>query len=188
MNIIYNSNLFITLEDEEQINFYIERYMKILKIYYNIMRLKLNPKKTNILVVCKKRRRNKTEDIRIMDGTKEIKPKNQIRIYGWIMNYRMDITPIATKVISGVNRILNKLKTLKNFLSLLQKKMIASSHLLGSADVGNAIKHGVKQFTKMSIQTCTMKLLWFVINRNTFRESNRQKAMQVNRLGSPATN
>ena len=50
---IDDSNSVINIKDEAQINFYVDRFMKILKVYYNVMRLMLNPDKTNKMVICK---------------------------------------------------------------------------------------------------------------------------------------
>ena len=57
--ILFNdSNLVINFEDSEQINYYVDRFMKILKINYYTFHLKMNPEKTQIMTICKERRKH----------------------------------------------------------------------------------------------------------------------------------
>ena len=98
VNFIDDSNSVINFKDEDLINYYVDSYMKVLKTYYNIMRLKLNPGKTNIMIVCKRRRRHEMGEIQIVDGTEQIKTKNQIKILGLEMNNQIEITGNTMKL------------------------------------------------------------------------------------------
>ena len=93
----------VTFKESEEINYYIDRYFKVLKFYYNEMKLKLNPEKTNILIVSRRNRRQETDDIFLMDGNETVVPKNQNRTLRWILNTRRCMEANANNAIHEVN-------------------------------------------------------------------------------------
>ena len=93
----------VTFNESEEINHYIDRYFKVLKFYYNEIKLKVNSEKTNILLVLRRNRRQETDDIFLVDGNETLVPKNQIRTLGWILNTRRCMDANANNAIRGVN-------------------------------------------------------------------------------------
>ena len=53
INFVDDSNNIITFNDQNQIEDYIEAYYKLIHNFYNINKLKINPDKTNLLLIYK---------------------------------------------------------------------------------------------------------------------------------------
>ena len=62
-------------------NFYLDRFFKVLKVYYNDMRLKLNSDKTSILVISRPNHTAWKEETKAYDENVEIKPEKQKRYW-----------------------------------------------------------------------------------------------------------
>ena len=82
-NFINNSNSVIEFKDPTDANFYLDRYMKVLQIFYNDSKLKINMDKTALLVISKPKHQAIKEEIRIEDELEVVKPKAQLQILGW---------------------------------------------------------------------------------------------------------
>ena len=67
----------IVFENSEEINFYLDRFFKVLGTKYILIKRQTNKEKTNILIVSSKGRRQDTVDVRIENATEEINPKRQ---------------------------------------------------------------------------------------------------------------
>ena len=66
-NFIDDSNSVIKFEDPSEATTYIDRFLKVLKIYYNNQTLKVNADITSLLVIAKPKHQDYKEEIRIED-------------------------------------------------------------------------------------------------------------------------
>ena len=71
-NFIDDSNSVIEFNDPTDANFYLDRFLKVLKIYYNDNKLQINTDKTSLLVISKQKHNHIKEEIRIEDDTEVV--------------------------------------------------------------------------------------------------------------------
>ena len=119
VNFVDDSNSVIAFKNPDEVTFNINRFFSVLKIYYNDMKLSLNPDKTNLLVISKPSLRQFTNDIRIEDDEEVIKPKQQIRILGWLVNTRLSMDSSINATISSINSVLNSVKEIQKYMNEL---------------------------------------------------------------------
>ena len=70
-NIIYGNNA-------EEIEIYSNNYFKLIESFYTINRLKLNPDKSRVMVVCRPNRREETKNFVLRAGKYIVKQKEKI--------------------------------------------------------------------------------------------------------------
>ena len=179
INFVDDSNSIITFNDSDEINYYLDRYFKILKKYYNVMKLKLNPDKTNILTVSRKARRTETTDVKIVDEKDTILPKDQIKILGWLLNFRRSVDETANKAIRETNLMIHQLQELKKHMPEKTRKMVANSHLISKMQYGMPMYISAKEITKRNIQTSIMKIVKFTKTNPETRISNTKLCKSV---------
>ena len=98
--------------------------------YYNINKLKMNEGKTAMMIFTKEGSKVKDNDIELKDKENEtIKPEEQTRILGWIVNKRQRMDSQLEKTIKSVNLKLMKLKEYLPHMKLHTRKKIANSHV-----------------------------------------------------------
>ena len=85
-NFINDSNSVIEFEDPMEANYYIDIFFKLLKIYYNYSKLKMNADKTSLIVIAKPKHDDVKEEIRIVGTLEAIRPKQQIKILRWTVH------------------------------------------------------------------------------------------------------
>ena len=69
-NFVDDSNSVIGANSKEDLKKYMNQYFKLLKAYYNVLKLQINGDKTNILIIPKNKN-DKTEDVKLIDGEKK---------------------------------------------------------------------------------------------------------------------
>ena len=129
-NFIDNSNSIIEFDDPTDANYYLDRYMKVLKIFYNHSKHKINTDKTALLVISKPKHKDIKEEIRIEDEVEEMKPKPQICMLGWHINERIKMDTNINIAIGIIHKIINNLQLIKNLMHLETRKMVATSMIL----------------------------------------------------------
>ena len=58
-----DSNNVISTENAEELQLYINKYFGLIEAFYNINKLKINPDKSKIMIVCKPKFRNNTKNM-----------------------------------------------------------------------------------------------------------------------------
>ena len=91
VNFVDDSNSFLSFDDPDDANHYLNRYFLILVFFYIQNKLLINPEKTTILVVAKPQKILEADDIRIVTEKEEVRPSKQVKILGWITNPRMNM-------------------------------------------------------------------------------------------------
>ena len=88
VNFVDDSNLLVSLENQNDATHYINRYFQILIYFYSQNKLVINPDKTNLMIVARPGIRNQMEDLRIVTHKEDAYPKKQIKMLGWETNIR----------------------------------------------------------------------------------------------------
>ena len=93
LNFVDDSNSVITADPGVDIEEYTRNYFKLLEIYYNSQKLKINTDKTQLMVCTMPRFMNQIENIEIEtpEYTDNVKPQEQIKILGYLFNTRRNI-------------------------------------------------------------------------------------------------
>ena len=120
INYIDNSNSVIKMEDPEQTEKYINEFFKVLQYFYFVMKLKINPDKTNIMIICRPNK-DKHRNIKLKTITEEIMPKKQIKVLGWTINERLSMDTHANNVLRNINHGLSKVTTISKYMSQKQE-------------------------------------------------------------------
>ena len=83
INFVDDSNNIITFNDQNQIKNYIEAYYKLIHNFYNINKLKINPDKTNLLLIYKDKYSQSLNNFYFKAEQYKIYSKNTIKILGF---------------------------------------------------------------------------------------------------------
>ena len=85
-----DSNSVIIFEDIKDMKTYLNTYFLILKIFYNLNKLKINDKKTNLMMINNPKHKYTTKEITIQTDKDTIHPKEKFVVLGWTLNRRFD--------------------------------------------------------------------------------------------------
>ena len=172
INFVDDSSSIVSFKESDEMNYYLDKYMEILKIYYNKMKLKINSEKTTLMIICRNQRRNETDDIRYEDEKETVIPKQQIRTLGWIMNQRMSMNLNASNAISEVHRTMHKLRNMKHLMTEKTRLLIANSYMKSKLVYGLPQYLGASQKIKNRMNVCMMQVARWVKGNSQFKIPN----------------
>merc|ERR1712240_72924 len=95
-NIIYGNN-------PKELEKYINSYFRLIEGFYAINRLKLNPDKTRLMVVCKPNRREEIKNLVLRAGEFVISQKDKIKVLGVFFSSGLTNHVNVSNIISKVN-------------------------------------------------------------------------------------
>ena len=88
VSFVDDMNSMIRFKEGIEANHYINRFFDILRHYYNLNKLKLNPEMTSVLIVLKPNVKERNKDIRIVidpENDDDV-PKKSIKVLDWEIN------------------------------------------------------------------------------------------------------
>ena len=88
-NFIDDSSSVIRFEDPTEVSHYLDRFMKILKVYY-YDKLCINADKTSLINVSRPGLSVWKDEVKIYDNNEVIEAKPQICILGWLINEKVN--------------------------------------------------------------------------------------------------
>ena len=95
-NIIYGNNA-------EEVEKYSNAYFKLIESFYDINRLKLNPDKSRLMVVCRPNRREEIKNFVLKAGDYIIEQKEKIKVLGVLFTSGLSTHANISNIISKVN-------------------------------------------------------------------------------------
>ena len=131
VNFVDDSNSVITFNDQNQAKTYLESYYKLLHNFYNINKLKINPDKTNLLLIFKDKYRQTLKNFYFMADNYKIYSKNTIKILGFYiqsdLKYKTEINKLVSTLHNRINTIrqINKYTDFKTRLKFLNANVIS---------------------------------------------------------------
>ena len=172
-NFVDDGNSMISFEDENEANHYLNRYFDILKHFYNLNQLKLNPEKTSILVIAKKTVKERNTDIRIITepGEDDVEPKKSINVLGWIFNSRLSMDESLQKINTKIKVIMSKVKTITPYMTEKQRLTFANSYMMPLLNYGVQSYVTENQTIKQKYYRITMNIARWVKQSYCFRMS-----------------
>ena len=166
-----DSNSNIIFDNPEDAKEYINRYFKLLDRYYNMMKLKINHDKSNLMTICKPKHNIIAKEIVISHDSQTIKPKAQFKILGFISNARGSYDSHMNSVISSVNHQLYTVKELSKYMTEGIKLKYANSVIKGKLNYGLPMLIGETNFVKEKYYRAVMKTARWVRGSYCFKES-----------------
>merc|ERR1712240_606728 len=95
-NVIYGNNA-------KEIENYTNAYFKLIESFYDINRLKLNPDKSRLMVVCRPNRREEIKNFVLKAGDYIIEQKEKIKVLGVLFTSGLSSHANISNIISKVN-------------------------------------------------------------------------------------
>ena len=99
-NVIYGNNA-------AEIERYSNAYFKLIESFYTINKLKLNPDKSHVMVVCRPNRRDETKNFVLKAGKYIIEQREKIKVLGVFFTAGLSNHANISNIISKVNFRLN---------------------------------------------------------------------------------
>merc|ERR1712240_813259 len=122
-NIIYGTNI-------QEIENYTNAYFKLIKCFYAINKLKLNPDKTRLMVVCRPKRRDEVKNFVLRAGDYIIEQKDKIKVLGVFFTSGLTNHVNISNIISKVNFRMYSMREAFNFSSKKSKIIFFKSMVL----------------------------------------------------------
>lgn len=97
-----DSNNIITSENSKDIKEYINKYFKLLEGYYNLNKLKLNPDKSKLMIMCKPQMRKGTNDIKSITNEYTVEQVSKIKALGVFITAGLTNHAMVNHIISKV--------------------------------------------------------------------------------------
>merc|ERR1712115_5722 len=122
-NIIYGTNI-------DEIEKYTNAYFKLIKCFYTINKLKLNPDKTRLMVVCRQNKRDEVKNFVLKAGDYIIEQKDKIKVLGIYFTSGLTNHVNISNIISKVNFRMYSMREAFNFSSRKSKIIFFKSMVL----------------------------------------------------------
>ena len=172
-NVAYvdDSNNLITFEEPTEIIHYINKFFKILKIFYNANQLQLNSDKTALLYISRPGKAHHKDDIYLEDDPINIITKPQIHILGWQMNERLQYDTTLNQSMGIIVKNMRNMKEIAEVSDQKTKTIIANSYLLPKMLFGLPLMIGQNEKIKNIIHKSIMMVARWARGSYCFRES-----------------
>merc|ERR1711873_124586 len=118
---------------------YINDFYRLLEVYYDINKLKINADKSKILVICKPTLRHMTDKIKLIASGHHILQSNFIKILGTYYTKTFGNTRNVNKIISKVNYRLNTLNNILSIAPYKTKVILCTSLLISIIRYGSVV-------------------------------------------------
>merc|ERR1712175_31574 len=157
-NIIYGNNI-------EEIEKYTNAYFKLIECFYSINKLKLNPDKTRLMVVCRQNKRDEVKNFVLKAGDYIIEQRDKIKVLGIYFTSGLTNHVNISNIISKVNFRMYTMKEAFNFSSKKSKIIFFKSMVLSIIRYCSPIliDSDVKMINKLQtlLMKCTRPILGF---------------------------
>ena len=155
-----DSNSIIIFKNRKDVKAYLNSYFILLKIFYNLNKLKINDDKTNLMFLNNPRHDDEMKEVKIVTDTDTIKPKEKFTILGWIVNKRMDYSDHLNSVSSKVHHRMHRAKEVTKYMSAHTRVVFSNAYLYSVLNYGAPLMFGTT--TKINLK---MHKIYMAISR-----------------------
>merc|ERR1711873_185076 len=141
-NVIYGNNA-------EEIEKYSNAYFKLIESFYAINRLKLNPDKSRLMVVCRPNRREEIRNFVLRAGDYIIEQKEKIKVLGVFFTSGLSNHANISNIISKVNYRMYTMREAFSFSNKQSKIIFLKSMILSI----------IRYCSPYSLKTCNIAAL-----------------------------
>merc|ERR1712240_569429 len=166
-NIIFGNN-------PKEIENYTNSYFKLIECFYAINKLKLNPDKTRLMVVCRPNRREEVKNFVLRAGDYIIEQKDKIKVLGVFFTSGLTNHVNISNIISKVNFRMFSMKEAFNFSSKKSKIIFFKSKGLSVIRYCSPILVDSDAKLIDKLQTLLMKCTRPILGFNSFKMSTLQ--------------
>ena len=166
-----DSNSIIIISDRTQIMMYLNKYFQLLKIFYNLNKLKINDDKTNLMLINNPRHEAEVKDTKITTNTDIIKPKEKFTILGWVINRKFDYTDHLNYISSRLHHRIHRANEVKAYMSEQTRKIFADAYLFSLINYGAPLMFNTSTQINLKMHKQHMICSRFVKGRYGFKQS-----------------
>ena len=171
VNFVDDSNSVIAANPGTDLDEYTNRYFRLLEIYYNSQKLKINTDKTQILVCSMPRFIDEIKNLEIITQAdiENVKPKAQIKILGFLINGRGNIDNQLNALSSVVGGLLHIANKYKNIMTKPARKDYIFAHVISRINYILPFCAGHTLKNKDKVKKILIKSAKFIYGGNTRR-------------------
>ena len=166
-----NSNSTITFSNNKDIKRYITKYFFLLKIYYNMSKLKINDDKTNMMMINRPKHNNTVKDIQIKTDTDIIKQKEKFKILGWHQVKSLSYKHHLNQVASTISLRINSAAKFVKYMGPKARMLFANAHLQSHLSYGVPLFYDESSEINKKHHQIFMKCIRFAFGSYGFRKS-----------------
>ena len=166
-----DSNSIIIFKERKIMKAYLNNYFILLKIYYNLNKLKINDEKTNLMLLNNPRHDNEVKDIVITTDTEIIKPKDKFTILGWVVNKKMDYSDHLNAIASKVHHRINRAREVKKYMSDQTRKMFSNTYLLSVLNYEAPLMFGTSTSINIKMHALHMTICCYARGNYGYKQS-----------------
>ena len=166
-----DSNSIIIFNKRSDMKKYLNIYFLLLKIYYNLQKLKINDDKTNLMLLNNPRHDEEVKDTKITTDTDIIVPKDKFIILGWTVNRRMDYTDHINRVASNIHHRIHRAREVVKYMSDATRKTFANAYLFSILNYGAPLMFNTNININLKMHNLHMVCSRFARGNYGFRES-----------------
>ena len=122
-----DSNNIITTNSSDDIEAYINKYFKLVENFYNINKLKINPDKSKLMIVCKPTYRSSTNSIVLQTSQVVIEQVQKVKALGMYISSGLTNHANVSNIISKVNFRLSVLREVFKYAEYRTKIILMNS-------------------------------------------------------------
>ena len=120
----------ISCNNIDDLQIYVQRYYYLLDHYYAANKLKLNEDKTQLLISCKNRYRQLTNNFHIMAGNYKITQKESVKILGYYLSLNLNHDIYINKVVSKINYRLHLQNKLYRYMDQKVRILVSNATIM----------------------------------------------------------
>ena len=125
-----DSNNVSTFNDQNQLETYLESYYKLLHNYYNINKLKINPDKTNLLLIYKDKYRQTLNNFHFKAEQYKIFSINTIKILGFYIQSDMKLDTEINRLVSTLHNRIKTIRQIKKYTDFQTQLRFLNANVL----------------------------------------------------------
>merc|ERR1712240_481525 len=166
-NVIYGNNA-------EEIEKYSNAYFKLIESFYDINRLKLNPDKSRLMVVCRPNRRGEIRNFVLKAGYYIIEQKEKIKVLGVLFTSGLSTHANISNIISKFNYRMYTMRAAFRFSNRNSKIIFLKSMVISIIRYCSPILIDSEVKTLDKLQTQLMKCTQPILGISSFKMSTLQ--------------
>merc|ERR1712240_711896 len=185
INYVDDSTNITSNTDHDILQDYINDFYRLLEVYYDINKLKINSDKSKILVICKPTLRHMTDKIKLIASGHHILQSNFIKILGIYYTKTFDNTRNVNNIISKVNYRLNTLNNILSIAPYKTKVILCTSLLISIIRYGSGRLTTITDSQTTKINSIMLKISRKIMGIRSYKMSTLKIFEELNWLSFP---
>ena len=185
INYVDDSTNIISDKDHTKIQDYINDFYKLLEVYYDVNKLKINADKSKIVVICKPLLRHVTDNIILKASGYQIVQSDFIKILGIYYTKTFDNTKNVNTIISKVTYRFNILQKILNIAPVKTRRILCTSLLISIIRYGSGHLTNITDAQMTKINSLMLRISRTILGIKSFKMSTTNIFAELNWLSFP---